>query len=526
MYLDLRILTRLQESPCRPGRATGIGAVPRHGAPGSRARPNPAVAFLVEWASIWRAWPLPWPPVITQLTLENYRCFQHRQQVRLAPLTLLVGENSTGKTSFLAMLRVLSHAIRDKVPNFREDPYDLGSFEDIAFHRTGKVDGTTTFKAGFVISAKADSRAALHLDITFGKIGVAPVPVRMRYTRSNVWVEWEMVSGKNEYVCRFGTTNGAWQSPMHGDDMPFRMLEDVGLSVQIPSFERLLFFITLIYSEAPGFSRKWQKIREGTSEANDHAADAPGSDDMKAFKKISRAIRQQYQSPEFSYASGPVRSQPRRVYDPVISGPDPQGAYIPVLLAHTYFSNEEQWNGIKGKLEKFGSDAGLFNEIQVERLGAGGDFRLLVKKYSKWRKGPKRNLLDVGYGVSQILPIVTELLRQDKPSVLLQQPEVHLHPCAQAALGSLFGSLAKQGAQLIVETHSDYLLDRIRMDVRDGKTIKPRDVSILYFEPGNLDVTIHTLGLDKSGNITNAPPGYANFFMAETERLLGIKPCV
>ena len=51
---------------------------------------------------------LPGPPVITQLTLENYRCFQHRQQVRLAPLTPLAGENSTGKTSFLAMLVVFA----------------------------------------------------------------------------------------------------------------------------------------------------------------------------------------------------------------------------------------------------------------------------------------------------------------------------------------------------------------------------------------------------------------------------------
>ena len=97
-----------------------------------------------------------------------------------------------------------------------------------------------------------------------------------------------------------------------------------------------------------------------------------------------------------------------------------------------------------------------------------------------------RNLVDVGYGVSQSLPVLTELLSDNAPSTyLLQQPEVHLHPTAQAALGSLFCNIAAKGVQMLVETHSDYLLDRIRMDVRDGKgepTLKPEDVSILYFE--------------------------------------------
>ena len=101
-----------------------------------------------------------------------------------------------------------------------------------------------------------------------------------------------------------------------------------------------------------------------------------------------------------------------------------------------------------------------------------------IRKFSGRVKGPQRNLIDVGYGVSQVLPIVTELLRGNSimelfrgipPSIfLLQQPEVHLHPSAQAALGSFFCQVAKPDHQLVVETHSDHLLDRVRMDVRDG----------------------------------------------------------
>ncbi|MDD9818490.1 MAG: hypothetical protein OXU61_10230, partial [Gammaproteobacteria bacterium] len=72
-----------------------------------------------------------------------------------------------------------------------------------------------------------------------------------------------------------------------------------------------------------------------------------------------------------------------------------------------------------------------------------------------------------------------------------------------------------------VETHSDYLLDRVRMDVRDNESkLKPEDVSILFFERGDLDVRIHSLQLDKEGQVIDAPASYRKFFMDEMNRRL------
>ena len=69
--------------------------------------------------------------------------------------------------------------------------------------------------------------------------------------------------------------------------------------------------------------------------------------------------------------------------------------------------------------------------------------------------------------------------------------------------------------------HSDHLLDRVRMDVRDGKTeLKPDDVSILFFNRGDLDVHIHSMEIDAEGNILGAPDGYRSFFLEETARSL------
>ena len=71
---------------------------------------------------------------------EKLRCFREEQTVRLAPLTLLVGENSTGKTSFMALIRALVDiAVGWQVPDFKEDPYDLGSFDEIAHHRGARA---------------------------------------------------------------------------------------------------------------------------------------------------------------------------------------------------------------------------------------------------------------------------------------------------------------------------------------------------------------------------------------------------
>ena len=193
-----------------------------------------------------------------------------------------------------------------------------------------------------------------------------------------------------------------------------------------------------------------------------------------------------------------------------------------MYLAELARGDAGEWQRLKRRIEEFGKRAGLFDELRIRLLGRSDSdpFQLQVRKGAKRVKGPFRNLIDVGYSVSQALPLVTELLRTDgAKQFLLQQPEIHLHPSAQAALGTLFCEVAAEGRQIIVETHSDHLMDRIRMDVRDRKTsLTPDDVRILYFERKGLDVKIHEIWWDQNGNLENAPDGYRRFFMEEVDR--------
>ena len=445
-----------------------------------------------------------------KITLKGYRSFREMQTARLAPLTLLVGENSTGKTSFLAMIRALwDVAFADRVPNFREDPYDFGSFEDIAYsHVRGESAVARSFEAGFVHSASSSRNDVLDFSATFKNYDGTPFPAKRKLQGKEAWIDVD-IDKKGGVIAQFGTTQDKkWKSKR----LTYTFYGD--------SIDRLFpMSNSLIMHSA--LDDKMGSETDG---------DNPSKDDLNKISKLSTSLRRgRRRSGRFPslrpFSSAPIRSRPRRTYDPIRLSQDPEGEYIPAYLANLYRGNSDEWQELRTSLEDFGRNSGLFDDIAIMSFGetAGAPFQIRIRKWGKRRKGVDRNLIDVGYGVSQALPMLTELLRPDSPQMfLLQQPEVHLHPSAQAALGSLFCAVASQGKQLIVETHSDYIIDRVRMDVRDKTTaLKPDDVSILYFERGDLDVKIHSIRLDEMGNVLDAPSGYRQFFTDEMMRSVG-----
>ena len=156
---------------------------------------------------------------VDNITLKNFRCFRGEQTARLAPLTLLVGENSTGKTSFMTMIRVLCDVLYGgRAPDFKEEPYDLGSFDEIAHYRGGKGGRADSFEAGFqatfetVQKRRRRSKAkgqTYRFEATFEKNGSAPVLGKARLCRKDVWIE---ASRNNQsWETSFGTSKGAWR---------------------------------------------------------------------------------------------------------------------------------------------------------------------------------------------------------------------------------------------------------------------------------------------------------------------------
>ena len=465
---------------------------------------------------------------ISEVTLKNFRCFRDVQKVCLAPLTLLMGENSAGKTSFLAMLRVLMDTVHGQPSNFKEEPYDLGTFEEIIYHQNGKKQKGQSeyFEAGVALN---DHKQTVNMDLTFGKqetnsVHPSSIKERISYKEKDIWLESDIKSK----LLKFHTHNGTWESTSI-DDTVLNKSKNIKKKGNSPELKEFLTKILLGHGLfgrpgllnmpiIPSFQMiKWTPILK----SKEYSAE-----DLKQLGLLISIAEKLLRYHRHPYASAPVRSKPKRTYDPAQARRDPEGEGIPMYLAELSSQNPTKWKKLKKQLEDFGKQSGLFDEISIKRFEktGGSPFQIQVRKFGK-TKGPKQNLIDVGYGVSQVLPVVTELLNENSsPSLfLLQQPEVHLHPSAQAALGSLFCQAVEKKTQLLIETHSDHLMDRIRMDVRDKKTkLKPEDVSILFFERKGLSVDIHSIEIDKEGNVLNAPECYRKFFRNETNRSLGI----
>ena len=107
------------------------------------------------------------------------------------------------------------------------------------------------------------------------------------------------------------------------------------------------------------------------------------------------------------FSTSPIRSRPKRTYDPTREFDDPEGSDVPMFLMRIEATQQKEWEALKTQLVEFGKSSGLFQNIEIKNFGRslGGPFQLKFKV-----RGPNANIVDVGYGVSQILPILVHIL--------------------------------------------------------------------------------------------------------------------
>jgi predicted ATPase len=123
----------------------------------------------------------------------------------------------------------------------------------------------------------------------------------------------------------------------------------------------------------------------------------------------------------------------------------------------------------------------------------------------------------VGFGITYALPIIVALVSSRPGDLLLvENPEAHLHPRAQVAIATLCQRAARNGAQIIIETHSDHVLNSVRVGCRRG-IIDPTDVTIQFFERDDERVSVTQIQVDEFGRLDNRVTG----FFDEMELQLG-----
>lgn len=133
--------------------------------------------------------------------------------------------------------------------------------------------------------------------------------------------------------------------------------------------------------------------------------------------------------------------------------------------------------------------------------------------------GPLVSMSDVGFGVSQILPIIAQILLSHNNLITVEQPELHIHPGLQAKLADLFiaGIKPPHNHQFLIETHSEHFALRLQKRLAEKDALKPEDVNFLFVRrTGDGSKVIH-IPLDGEGNLTDKPPG--GFFLDRLSEL-------
>ncbi len=304
-------------------------------------------------------------------------------------------------------------------------------------------------------------------------------------------------------------------------------------------FDKLLYIVQASRSFTPGPKPQWhgrlaaavREYKQGTQASSEIQI---GDSRIRALTALVVSILSEVQSSEERMRAalapiwkrirylGPLRHQPQRFYQFDDTGGidiGVSGEFTVQVLA-LEAQNKTSFTGI----ENDATDLVKFTAPQMTTLQAATNYWLahmglppvapdfLRQSLYGLKVGQLGVALpDVGFGVSQVLPVIVEALRASSgDTVILEQPEIHLHPAVQGALADFLLCRTKDGVRFIVETHSEYLVKRLCRRIAEGSLEGVQEMfNIIFVEPsatGNAKCT--KVALNEYGEIVNWPPGF------------------
>jgi len=444
------------------------------------------------------------------LFLDNYRGFRDTG-VLLADVNFLVGENSTGKTSILALLRMLSSQQffygSDFAfgSDFGSDTPQLGHFKELV---SAHSDDRTYFRVGICEEREIDEeggkkRLRLVTGMLFTYKENEGLPIVSEVTAAIGDREITLRISGGDVLCR-STDAGAASTLEEMNSRISRWVtehKEAGegwIKVELPKGYKGQTPLVMVLSWAA------------------HVTSKPSS---KEFGFFSPPI-----SPPLVWIA-PIRTEPRAIYHGARKAFSSDGSHTPWTIRRM-LASPGQKTSFEGFMRSAGAASRLFQDIKIKSLGDPNDPTAAFEVDVLMDDQPM-NLSWVGYGVSQSLPILVELLDREPGSwFAIQQPEVHLHPRAQASLGDVFFNMAiHEGKFFLIETHSDFTIDRFRMNYRRRK---PKDghqapkSQILFFERHERRNIVTPLPIGPRGELPqDQPSSYRDFFVKEQMDILG-----
>ncbi len=443
--------------------------------------------------------------MLTSLRIQNFKAWKDTGAVRLAPLTVIFGANSAGKSSLghlmLALKQTAQSTDRRRALHLGDEKslIDLGTFEDCLHgHQT---------------------KNALEFEL-----------------------KWRPSDG-------FQTKDPLSRATYRGDTMALlsRLESDTTHQPQVSRIhyglqdgEQSKLEVEFSRSAKGDFSLTSEPYKLVKTQGRQWPLDAP-----EKFYRISDTSRARFQNAgllaDFALATedllnrfyylGPLRDHPRRTYQWSGDTPEDVGAKgeltVPAILAADA-QNRKLNRGPKQKLQPFPTfiatwlkDIGVIHDFEVKPIAVGRkEYEVLIKTSPS---APEVKITDVGFGVSHVLPaLVLPFYCPPNSVVWMEQPEIHLHPQVQAELADVFICAVKarensheRHVQLIVESHSEHFLNRLQRRIAEG-VIAPHDVAVYFCRKNDEGGTdLQPLRVNIFGDIENWPENFFGDEMAD-----------
>jgi predicted ATPase len=542
--------------------------------------------------------------MLKSLQIENFKAFGARVIIPLAPITLIYGENSAGKSSILHCLQLLCQTLASRqkesalVPRSQNGDRDFGSFKDMVF------DHNTNLAIRFRVETEKKSKHILELlsnepaihtqqskmefsfvrktsenEISLNEISIfdancdeplasfsrdptkvatferyffdpepqmrycrkGPFPLRLSYAdvTSPFWerqypkflefkkaflrsiddVSEEIAAALHQYD-QLGTQDDDGWGDLEDQEFEMQLLQELfHQEMSVEFFRNFVidynshYYLSLFSFLPEKYNLFYDRdIVQYTIDKAINSLTYPNFPDL-----CREAVESGLQIAKHLlniFTLGPFRNPPSRWY--AFSGTNPvdvgaNGQSLPDLL----FRNDE----VREDTNKWLGRLDMGYEIKTRCLGGrDSDLYELKLRDTRRKKSVEVGMADVGFGVSQVLPLIAQSVAGTGQTITVEQPEVHIHPRLQADLADLLieTSLPPRDNQFLIETHSEHLALRLLRRVRE-KAISPDHISLLYVSRGPTGSKVHRLRIDEEGRFLDDFPG--GFFPERLQEL-------
>ena len=436
--------------------------------------------------------------MITQLRLNNFKSWKDTDNIALKPITGFFGPNSSGKTSLLQALLLMKQTVesRDRTAlfNFGDDEslVDLGDFVSVLHKRNVedslKISLSWNLKEKFFVPEPYSGRV-----VSAGESINFQVEARARAIQRANYVSLESMC-----YCFGHLTAG------------MNLLR----AARVAEYEVFIRNSHIDNSNIFGLNILQRRHSWSSYEFPGLAGRVLG--EVEFLSDLEHDLELLL---EDTHYLGPYRAFPHRTYRRSASHPGGIGAdgrlMVDAMLSarerreRIDLTNEPRSSiDIDEYIAQWLKKLGLVDSFRVSALTQGRPiYEVLVRKSVDSIEVP---LSEVGFGVSQILPVLVLCFYAEPGSTLIfEQPEIHLHPAVQSALADVFIDAYKlRGIQIVFESHSEHLLRRLQRRIAE-EHIPEDDVGLFFCSIGKEGYsTLEELNVDQFGNISNWPKGF------------------